>query len=224
MNYGDSSVSKMVKESSSTSFDYEESLVSEGAPTVATTCTPAYEERESRCYTRSSSRGMPLTSILKRRENLYDVSIMDIHSNDYDGDDEDQDVKFKVDHRVRWTHPLVTQIYLRPRTKSKYKAKLFYTSQEYSQFRGEYRAFIMEQRRLQRVQQARKNPPTSTSTLHRVLSFASQFITGLDVPQSSSASPQDENCLSHNGEDHDEETTYSPAVTASELYDVLYLY
>lgn len=213
MNSRDSSVSTMVKESSFISFDSEESLVSEGAPTVATTCTP-----------RSSSRGMPLTSILKRRENLYDVSIMDIHSNDHDGDDEDQDVKFKVDHRVRWTHPLVTQIFLRPRTKSKYKAKLFYTSQEYSQFRGEYRTFIMEQRRLQKAQQARKNPPTSTSTLHRVLSFASQFITGLDVPQSSSASPQDENCLSHNGEDHDEETTYSPAVTASELYDVLYLY
>lgn len=112
----------------------------------------------------------------------------------------------KKNRSITFADPIVTEVRLRPRTKQKNKHKLFFTPQEYFMFRKEYRAYKEELRR---------EKSKSSSPLYLALSYASSFISGLEVRQRASSSSSDVITTS---------AVEQSDVTTSDLYDVLYLY
>lgn len=160
----------------------------------------------------------PLTSILKKRC-THDTE--DPHSSL-------PEYGLSSSRRVRFTSPLVTKVFLRPRTKRKHKANLFYTGQEYQCFRAEYRTYLQHERAMERERARRES-----STLNKVLSFASSFISGIEATSRSADTDvhHEDECFEDEVQSYystereqEEDGLRSPAVTASELYDVLYLY
>ena len=108
---------------------------------------------------------------------------------------------------VTFAEPIVTEVRTRPRTKQKNKSRLYFTREEYMRFRKEYRLYREEKRRLE---------SQASSPLYNMLSFASTFISGLEVRKRES-SPKHESSIAT-------VTAERSIVPASDLYDVLYLY
>lgn len=112
----------------------------------------------------------------------------------------------KMNRSVTFANPIVTEVHYRPRTKQKSKHKLYFTTQEYLMFRREYNAYKEELRRQEEM---------ASSPLYIALSFASNFISGLDVRQREYSSSADGTVTVA--------VDKSP-VSAGDLYDVLYLF
>jgi len=108
---------------------------------------------------------------------------------------------------VTFAQPSVTEVRTRPRTREKDKHKLFFTRQEYLLFRKAYRVFKEEQMRIE---------TQSSSPLFHLLSFASNFISGLEVRQKKSSSLSGNEVVSA--------AAQKSTISTSDLYDILYLY
>ena len=105
---------------------------------------------------------------------------------------------------VRFPEKVVSEVRLRPKTKLKNKHKLFYTPQEYFMFRREFRAFKQQQNR---------EEDKSSSPLLLALSFASRFISGVEI--------RHRNLTSTDGITVDDN---KPFASSSDVVDSLYLY
>lgn len=114
--------------------------------------------------------------------------------------------KKKMNRSVTFANPIVTEVHYRPQTKQKSKQKLYFSPQEYLMFRDEYKAYKMKLRR-QEVK--------SSSLLYMAVSFASNFVSGLDASQREYPS---------SAKDIVTDATKRSDVSTGDLYDVLYLF
>lgn len=112
-------------------------------------------------------------------------------------------------YHVRFMSPIVTEIRTRPRTSRRNKSKLFYTPQEYLMFRKDYRAFMEGER------SCKYSSPIST--LFSAISFASNYISGLEIISKGESQAED-NISEAKG------NLLLIDVSASDLSDILYLY
>lgn len=116
-----------------------------------------------------------------------------------------------IGRSVSFSDEVVTEVRLRPRTPAKEKRRLFYTCEETQRFRMEYRLHLRNERN------AENNTVEQKSVIYSFMSFASDYISGLEVLTRASVKsnfskiPEDINQVFGKGE-------------ASELCDVLYLY
>jgi len=114
--------------------------------------------------------------------------------------------KTKMNRSVTFADPIVTEVHYRPRTKKKSRHKLYFTTQEYLMFRREYNAYKEELRLQEEI---------SSSPLYMALSFASNFISGLDIRERE---------YSSSAEDVATVAVEKSSVSTHDLYDVLYLF